>query len=372
MTSIYHKVIALIMSPDQVAFERLALEIFEFQFSSIPLYGAYCSNLGRTPKTVRYFAEIPPVSTVAFKYARMESQGEVASSASRLFLTSGTSIGKGERGRHLVLHPEVYRASALTHLRRMLFPDGRHTAMLSLHPTAERMPESSLSQMISWCVEEFGTGMVMCTATPKAVDTVAAIRFLQETVDARTPVSILGTTASLATLFAAMDSDRTTMELHAASRLMDTGGAKGQTVPLGAAQVMELAGRKLGIRPEMVINEYGMTEMCSQLYDATGFNSDRQEAAGGRVKFAPPWLRAVALDPVTLSPVAPGEMGMLSFFDLANVGSVSALMTEDVGIVSEAGIAIVGRAAGDPRGCALAVEEYASRERARAANRPMA
>src|SRR5215469_9838140 len=191
MTSIYQKVIAFINSSDHSAFERLALEIFEFQFSYVPSYAAYCSNLGRTPKTVRSIAEIPPVSTVAFKYARMESQEEVASSGSRLFLTSGTSIGKGERGRHLVMHPEVYRASALTHLRRMMFPDGRRTAMLSLHPTAERMPESSLSQMISWCVEEFGTGVAMCAATPQAVDTVAAIRFLQETVDARTPVSIL-------------------------------------------------------------------------------------------------------------------------------------------------------------------------------------
>jgi len=42
--------------------------------------------------------------------------------------------------------------------------------------------------MITWCIEEFGTGVAMCAATPQAVDTVAAIRFLQETVDARTPL----------------------------------------------------------------------------------------------------------------------------------------------------------------------------------------
>ena len=30
----------------------------------------------------------------------------------------------------------------------------------------------------------------------------------------------------------------------------------------------------LGIAPQFVINEYGMTELCSQLYDATSFNSD--------------------------------------------------------------------------------------------------
>jgi hypothetical protein len=372
VTSIYQKVLGFIDTPDPAAFEPLALEIFDYQFSYVSPYHAYCTSLGITPRTVRKVAEIPPVSTVAFKYASIENRNEPPSSASRMFFTSGTTIGKSERGRHLVPRPEVYRASALNHLRRMLFPDSARTAMLSLHPTADRMRESSLSQMISWCSEEFGNGVAMCAATPQAVDAVAAIQFLRESTLRATPVSILGTTASFDTLFAAMDTDRMTLVLPPGSRLMDTGGAKGQAVPLDAAQVAELATCKLGIATDLVINEYGMTEMCSQLYDATRFNSSHSAAAGKRVKLAPPWLRASALDPVTLSPVPDGEIGLLAFFDLANVGAVSALMTEDLCIVSGDGVAIVGRVSGDPRGCALAIEEYASREHALAANRPIA
>jgi hypothetical protein len=372
VTSIYQKVLGFIDAPDSAAFEALALEVFDYQFSHVSPYHAYCISLGITPQTVQKMAEIPPVSTVAFKYASMENRSEPASSASRLFFTSGTTIGKSERGRHLVPRPEVYRASALNHLRRMLFLDGARTAMLSLHPTADRMRESSLSQMISWCIEEFGNGAAMCATTPNAVDAAAAIQFLRETALATTPVSILGTTASFATLFTAMDTDRIALALPPGSRLMDTGGAKGQAIPLDPAQVAELAACKLGIATDMVINEYGMTEMCSQLYDATRFNSGHGAPAGKRVKLAPPWLRASALDPVTLRPVPNGEIGLLAFFDLANVGAVSALMTEDLGIVSGDGVAIVGRVSGDPRGCALAIEEYASRERALAANRPIA
>lgn len=372
MTSIYEKVLTFIDSPDPSAFEPLALEVFRYQFENVPPYREYCRALGAVPAAVQGLAQIPAISTVAFKYARMESVGEPASDRSRLFLTSGTTIGGDERGRHRVLRPEVYRASALSHLARMLFPDGRRTAMLALHPTADRMPESSLSQMISWCIEEFGAGAASRAATASSIDTAAAIEFLREQAADDAPVSLLGTTASIAALFQAMAADGIAIELPAASRLMDTGGPKGQTVPLSAAEVADFAEHKLGIVPEMVINEYGMTEMCSQLYDATSFNSAHNGAAGSGVKIAPPWLRAVALDPVTLSPVSSGEIGLLGFFDLANVGSVSALITEDFGVVRGDGVAIVGRAAGDSRGCALAIEEFAASERAATGQRPAA
>jgi len=372
VASIYDQVLEFIDSPDPAAFEPLAIEIYRYQFENVPPYRAYCTARGAVPDKVRTVATIPAVSTVAFKYARTESQKEPASAAARLFLTSGTTIGKNERGRHVVLRPAVYRASALGHLRRMMFPDGRRTAMLALHPTADRMPESSLSQMISWCLDEFGGGAAMCAATPRAVDTSAAIGFLREIARGQTPITMLGTTASFAALFAAMSAGGITIELPAASRLMDTGGAKGQAVPLSAAEMAAEARQRLGIDPAMAINEYGMTEMCSQLYDATSFNSDYDALPGSRIKLAPPWLRATALDPVTLEPVRQGEVGLLTFFDLANVGSVSALMTEDFGAVIGDGVAIIGRAAGNSRGCALAIEEFRSRDHANAARHPTA
>src|SRR5258708_22607644 len=87
---------------------------------------------------------------------------------------------------------------------------------------------------------------------------------------------------------------------------------------------MQAAGDLLAIPPAMVINEYGMTELCSQLYDATPLNCPGESDSTDRVKIPPPWLRVTARDPVTLMPVADGEIGLLTFFDLANVGSVSA------------------------------------------------
>jgi hypothetical protein len=361
--SIFDKVMAFVNAPEPKLFEPLALEVFCYQAENVPPYRAYLENLGIDHTAVLTLAQIPPVSTVAFKYVCMESIEERGKSASRLFLTSGTAIGPNERGRHFIARPEIYRASAINHLRRMLFPDGRRMAMIALHPTAERMPESSLAQMITWCIEEFGAGGTICAATRECIDTAGAIDFLRQMIRKDEPVCILATTASCAALFATLREKKLTIELHAGSRLMDTGGAKGQVVPLSGNQIVAEAQRMLGIAPALVINEYGMTEMCSQLYDATSFNSDREEPPEQRIKLAPPWLRPIAINPATLTPVEDGQVGLLSFFDLANVGSVSALMTEDFGMVRDGAVAVLGRAAaGDPRGCALAIEEFAIRK----------
>jgi hypothetical protein len=249
--------------------------------------------------------------------------------------------------------------------------------MLALHPTADQMQESSLSQMISWCVEEFGNDANCCAASRTGVDLARAISFLRDSVRVAQPVCILATTAALAATFAAIRTSGTAVELPPGSRVMDTGGAKGQTLPLRADEVVVAAQNLMGVAPAMVINEYGMTEMCSQLYDATPFNSAHSADSvsalpsvsavrsvappAQRIKLGPPWLRAFALDPLTLAPVAEGQVGLLSFFDLANVGSVSALMTEDFGIVREGAVRVLGRAAAsDPRGCALAIEQFSS------------
>jgi hypothetical protein len=364
--SIYHQVLAFIAAPDAAKFEKLALEVFRYQVANVAAYRKHCRALGVRDTSIARVEDIPPVSTLAFKYARLA--GEERTAGEKILLTSGTTIGRSERGTHIVARPEIYRASALAHLKRMLFPDGRRMRILAMHPTAERMPESSLSQMISWCFEEFGAGPCECAADRKGIDTKAACDFLKDAERGGVPACILGTTASLDALFAHLERGDARIALAPGSRIMDTGGAKGQVIPLDAETVCARAAEMLGIAPQLVINEYGMTELCSQLYDATSFNSDDDSAPSERVKIAPPWLRAAAVDPVSLKAVSQGEIGMLRFFDLANVGSVSAILTEDFGMVNERGdrVRVMGRAGvAEPRGCALAIEEFEAAENQR-------
>jgi hypothetical protein len=97
-----------------------------------------------------------------------------------------------------------------------------------------------------------------------------------------------------------------------------------------------------------------MTELLSQLWEPVL----REGAASGRVHEPAPWLRVRALDPTSLAPLAEGEEGVLAFFDPANLGSVSHVLTEDVGAVVDGRVRLRGRAAGaEPRGCSRAMDE---------------
>ena len=364
---IYDEVLSFINAPEPAKFDALALEVFRFQIENVDAYREYCRRFGIGENQIARLEDVPPVSTLAFKYVRLASGGPA--SGEKTFLTSGTTIGRGERGTHVVTRPEIYRASALAHFRRMMFPDAMRMRILAMHPTAERMPESSLSQMISWCIEEFGVDPCACFADRSGVDAASACGFLKASERENAPVCILGTTASLGALFIYMEARQVRLQLAKTSRIMDTGGAKGQAIPLDSEAVCARAAKFLGIDESLVINEYGMTELCSQLYDATAFNSDDKSRPNNRIKIAPPWMRAAAVDPITLKSVGPDETGMLRFFDLANVGSVSAILTEDFGAVSADGarIRVVGRAGiAEPRGCALAIEAFEAAEVERA------
>ncbi len=68
----------------------------------------------------------------------------------------------------------------------------------------------------------------------------------------------------------------------------------------------------------------------------------------------PPWTRAQIVSPETGREVADGETGLIRVFDLANVFSVMAIQTEEVGVHHGEGFELIGRARlAEPRGCSL-------------------
>ena len=329
--------------------------MFQYQFEKIKSYRLYCIRCGVTPDAVPTVDLIPKVSSVAFKHVKL-----CTGVPERIFVTSGTAGRGNERGMHCVANLALYRASALSQLRRMMFPDSIKTRMLALHPTSRRMPESSLSQMISWTIEEFGDGNNLCAADRDGIDASGAVNFLCAAEREGRPVSILTTTAAFGRVVERLRRDSRRFRLARGSRLMDTGGAKGQAVAMTPVQVIEAAGLFFGIEPDLAINEYGMTELCSQLYDATRFNSKHDLPTEARIKIAPPWLRVRAVDPITLGCVEDGQIGLLAYFDLANASSISAVLTEDLGLAANGCVKLLGRAeAADSRGCALAMDQFA-------------
>ena len=143
---------------------------------------------------------------------------------------------------------------------------------------------------------------------------------------------------------------------------METGGFKGRSRVVAREDLYRGLEDRLGVAAHRIVNEYGMTELLSQMYEPVL----REGTSAPRRHVLPPWLRVRALDTTTLAPVAEGTPGLLCFFDLANAGSVSHVLTEDMGTVSADGLRLQGRVAGaEPRGCSLALEEFLTASEAR-------
>jgi hypothetical protein len=139
---------------------------------------------------------------------------------------------------------------------------------------------------------------------------------------------------------------------------MDTGGYKGKGRDVPEDVLRETYQALLGLDPASCVNEYGMTELCSQFYDTTLRDRVLRGRESERRKAPPPWVRVRVVDPETLAPLPRGRTGLLQHFDLANLGSVCAIQTEDLGVEHDDGFVVRGRPAGaQPRGCSIAMDD---------------
>jgi hypothetical protein len=208
--------------------------------------------------------------------------------------------------------------------------------------------------MMGFAVEAWGTAGSGFFADPVAgVDGSRFLDAMREAEDRGAPVLVMGTAFAWVHWLESASREGWRVRLPDGSRLMETGGFKGLAREVPRKELYAQMQVRLGLTPDRMVNEYGMTELLSQLYEPV-----LRRAGGGRVHQPPPWLRVRALHPATLEPLAPGEPGILAFHDLANLGSVSAILTEDLGWVDGEGVHLSGRVPGsEPRGCSLAMEE---------------
>src|SRR5213076_3181075 len=117
-------------------------------------------------------------------------------------------------------------------------------------------------------------------------------------------------------LFDICASRRHVFRLGPGSRVMDTGGAKGMPRPLSRPGFLRACWTHLGVAGYACVNEYGMTELCSQRYEGVLWERNHGRNLAPRRLLAPPWLRTRIVDPDTLADVAPGDTGLLCHHDL--------------------------------------------------------
>jgi hypothetical protein len=190
---------------------------------------------------------------------------------------------------------------------------------------------------------------------------------------ANRPLILLGTAFNFVHLLDHFAATNMRYRLARGSRVLETGGYKGQSREVPKTELHASITKHLGIAPEYIVTEYGMSELSSQAYDCVAgedvVQSPRSNVQGrpnalshsptfslthSRLFHFPPWTRAQVISPETGMEVPEGETGLLRIFDLANVRSVMGIQTEDLAIRRGHGFELIGRATqAELRGCSL-------------------
>ena len=338
-------------------FTWLALSVFRFQFQNNLPYRKYCERRDATPDVIAQWLEIPALPTAAFKEARLVA-GDAAD-AQAVFRTSGTTLGTEKRGAHYLLDLELYERSLLPTFQHFVLGGQANVPMLSLVPAWHAGAESSLAYMVHSLLRALGTADSLYGIDDGGIQLPKMDDWLTRHVRAARPVCIIGTSLAFVHWFERLQRQNISYALPEGSRLMDTGGFKGAQISISSSELRDRYRELLGIPARSVINEYGMTEMLSQFYDAHLHQPECRSSKQG-----PPWTRTAVVDPGTLRPLPRGETGLLRHFDLANLFSVAAIQTEDLGVENDCGFQVLGRAAGaTPRGCSIAMDIFLSSTR---------
>ena len=331
------------------AFNALALRLFAHQFQhDLPLQRV-CQQRARTPRTVRHWREIPAVPIQAFKDLTLSAQA--IEQCERVFMTSGTTRAD-VRGRHFHPHLQVYDLSMRLNFERQVMRGAGPMRVMVFFPNEDLMPHSSLAHYLALARADFGTADSDHYIDAQGLRLSAAVQDLQQACERGQAVLLLGASYSLVHLMDALQAKGLRFRLPPGSRIMDTGGFKGQSRELSPTDFYQGLASTFGVSPSDCLNMYGMTELSTQFYDA---GQEKQPV----VKRGPHWIKTRVLDPLSGVEMPAGEIGVLAHTDLGNFNSVLTLLTEDLGHTQDDGFVLLGRAQGaQAKGCSLAVEHF--------------
>lgn len=312
--------------PDE--FEELAEAVFRFQAAENDVYRRFVGG----DVSWDGWRSAPPLPIDAFKLAAVTARPE---SSAAVFESSGT--GSMGTSRHHVHDLAVYDRSALRHFESV-FGGRRRTILAHLPSYVDRGHRSSLVYMARKLIETFGdegSGFFL-----------ENVSLLEDAVERGRDVVLLGAAFGLLDLVEAGS-----YKIPAESVVIETGGMKTHRREVSREELHSRLAAGFGLPRSRIFSEYGMCELLSQCYSR----------GGDGIFYAPPWMRVVVTDPEDpMTEVPDGERGILRVFDLANVYSVSAILTKDVGIRRGEGFEVAGRSSGaELRGCNFLLERDA-------------
>lgn len=320
------------------SFDEAAAAVFLFQYENNAPYRRYWDTLGIAPPHDDFdWHTAPALPTDCFKETAFPPRSFPAEKTRHVFLTSGTT--KEIRGRHEFGSLALYETSICEGWKQLGLPTITNPWFLA--PPASSTPTSSLGHMFATLGEGFENRWLMDKNGELDISPLASNT---------TPAGLFSTSIAL---FRMMET-HPPIPLPPGSWIFETGGPKGLSITLDPAEFHHRIAAHFSIPHDRVLNEYSMTELSSQFYRWSSETSHR----------GPHWTRIRVIDPEANRPAADGQPGYLEIIDLANLGSVAAIRTQDIAIATgENAFKLLGRdPAALPRGCSRAADDLWQRQ----------
>lgn len=306
---------------NSVPFDEKALNVFEFQKQSNPVYNRFCKALGISD--MNSVNQIPLLPIQAFKEkevitATINSKFKIKSLK---FLSSGTS--GMQRSKHIVSEPDLYRQSILNGMRE--FYELNDYVIWAYTPGYNSNPNSSLIWMLNVLIENDTSGLSKYLELEKPL----MQNKIDEVINSGKKLMIFGAAFGLLDLMEASN-----IKIPKDSIVMETGGMKTFKREMTKSELHQTLADGFNLPKENIHSEYGMTELLSQAY-----------SLGDELFTCVPWMKVSIRDPQNpLKEVKAGEEGLIGVIDLANIYSCSFILTGDKGVMNSDGrFQVLGR-----------------------------
>lgn len=310
-------------------FEKMALEIFQFQANNNLVYKEFLTYLQTDIPSVKNIAEIPFLPIQFFKSHQVLSSNEAIQS---LFLSSGTT--RNEQSKHFVTDLSIYEKS-FTKAFEYFYVAIEDYTVLALLPSYLDREGSSLIYMVNDFIRKSKnkkSGFYLNNLEELSQNLVELDKKNEK-------ILLIGVSFALLDLV-----EKHKFQLKN-TIVMETGGMKGRRKELIREELHQILREGFGV--ENIHSEYGMTELLSQAY-----------SKGNGIFECPPWMKILTRDTEDALTVLPeGKSGGINIIDLANVNSCSFIATQDLGKTYPDGtFEVLGRFDNsDIRGCNLMV-----------------
>ena len=329
-------------------FNDYALRLFGMHFETNKIFREFCDAKRVCKEDVTTWEEVPLVYNDMFKTHLVASfpleQSVMAClTGGTTSLTQRGRIFRDEDGKKLVF------AANKTMTGAYLFPDfeeGKRCRILILAPSPEMAPSMGMAIGMEQTRQAFGTPDSMFLLGRSGIDVKGLIKALRESEASGVPVALIGATSAYVYFFQACRRKKMKFNLPPGSRVCDGGGYRGRFGVVTREDYLAMVTEILDVPDSHCVNVLGEAETATNLFD----DSLRRHVKGlpprKRTRPVPPWSRVLAMDIDKLTPLPDGEVGLLAHWDLANVPTVLAVITDNLGYTTDGGTGceMVGRA----------------------------